>query len=218
MRRLFLAGTLLFWMLTSFAQKTVYDANATKRTVGSFHGIDASAGIQVLISQGNEEGVAVSVSDPEYADRIRTEVKSGILHIYRDNDWRFWNQLKNFKATVYVSFKNLDKIEVSSGASVKGDIKGDNLSTSQSSGGMVYLKGSVAKLKSDASSGGMLRAFDLATDFLSADVSSGGGIEVTVNKEVNADASSGGFVRYKGQALIRDISTSSGGSVKRIKE
>lgn len=218
MKRLFLAGIVLLLGIAGFAQKTVYDANATKRSVGSFHGIDASAGIQVLISQGNEEGVAVSVSDPEYADRIRTEVKSGVLHIYRDSDWRFWNQLKNFKATVYVSFKNLDKIEVSSGASVKGDIKGDNLSTNQSSGGMVYLKGSVAKLKSDASSGGMLRAFDLATDFLSADVSSGGGIEVTVNKEVSADASSGGFVRYKGQALIRDISTSSGGSVKRIKE
>lgn len=218
MRRLFMAGLVLLMGISGFAQKTVYDANATKRTVGSFHGIDASAGIQVLISQGTEEGVAVSVSDPEYADRIRTEVKSGVLHIYRDSDWRFWNQLKNFKATVYVSFKNLDKIEVSSGASVKGDIKGDNLTTHQSSGGMVYLKGSVAKLKSDASSGGMLRAFDLTADFLTADVSSGGGIEVTVHKEVNADASSGGFVRYKGQALIRDISTSSGGSVKRIKE
>jgi len=218
MRRLFLAGSLLFLVLISFAQKTVYDANATKRTVGSFHGVDASAGIQVLISQGNEEGVAVSVSDPQYADRIRTEVKSGILHIYRDSDWRFWNQLKNFRATVYVSFKDLDKIEVSSGASVKGDIKAGNLSTHQSSGGMVYLKGSVAKLKSDASSGGMLRAYDLSADYLVADVSSGGGVEVTVNKEVNAEASSGGYVRYKGQALIRDISTSSGGSVKRIKE
>ncbi|MEY2639340.1 MAG: hypothetical protein RIR90_822, partial [Bacteroidota bacterium] len=171
MRRLFMAGLVLLMGISGFAQKTVYDANATKRSVGSFHGIDASAGIQVLISQGTEEGVAVSVSDPEYADRIRTEVKSGVLHIYRDSDWRFWNQLKNFKATVYVSFKSLDKIEVSSGASVKGDIKGDNLTTHQSSGGMVYLKGSVAKLKSDASSGGMLRAFDLTADFLTADVS-----------------------------------------------
>ena len=82
------------------AQTTFNDANAVKRSVSSFHGISASAGIQVFLVHGNEEGLAVSVSHPEMQDKVETKVENGILKIGRDNEWKFWNTVKNWKVKV----------------------------------------------------------------------------------------------------------------------
>ena len=38
---------------------------------------------------------------------------------------------------------------------------------------------------------------------------------VTVAKEISAKANSGGFIRFKGDATIRDINVNSGGTIKR---
>ncbi len=40
-------------------------------------------------------------------------------------------------------------------------------------------------------------------------------IEITVNKELQAEASSGGDVNYKGNASITNVSNSSGGRIKK---
>src|SRR5205814_9589560 len=67
---------------TSFSQKTVNDANAEKRTVGSFHGIDVATGIELTLTKGTTEEVAVSASEIEFRDKIVTEVVNGILKIH----------------------------------------------------------------------------------------------------------------------------------------
>ena len=74
---------LLFAAVTSAvsAQKTIKDANAEKRNVSGYHGVEVSGGIDLFLSQG-EESVAVSASDTKYRDRIKTEVKDGVLKIY----------------------------------------------------------------------------------------------------------------------------------------
>jgi len=38
---------------------------------------------------------------------------------------------------------------------------------------------------------------------------------VSVNKELSAQASSGGDIRYKGDGVITKVSTGSGGSIKK---
>jgi Putative auto-transporter adhesin, head GIN domain len=211
--------TLLLLAVTThtFAQQPIFDENAIKRNVGSFHGIEASTGIEVIITQGNTEALAVSSSSKEFEKMLITEVENGILKIYVDTDWKLWNMPKNWKIKAYVSYKQIDQLKASSGASIKGDINVSSLSAKQSSGGFISLKGSVDKLEVDASSGGMFKGYELSTNFLEADVSSGGGVQVTVAKEVSAEASSGGFVNYKGEAIIRNIDVSSGGTVKKIK-
>jgi hypothetical protein len=204
------------WLAThTIAQKTVYDDKAVKREVGRFHAIEVSTGIEVLITEGNEEALAVSAPDQKWLDRLKTEVSGGVLRIYLENTWD-WNVPKNWKFTVYVSYTQLDELKASSGASIKGDVKLASLKAKQSSGGFVVLKGEVDKLTVNASSGGFFRGYELSTNYLVADVSSGGGVQVTVNKEVEAEASSGGYVSYKGNAVIRGINVNSGGSVKKV--
>lgn len=199
------------------AQKVVYDDHAQKRSVGAFHAIEASSGIEVVISRGDQEELAVSVGNQEYMDLVKTVVENGVLKITRTSeDWKFWNKWKNWHVKVYVSYVMLDALRASSGGSVNGsDMNLQALSARLSSGGSITLSGKVGQLDVDGNSGAQFRGYSLVTDFCKAEASSGAGVQITVNKEISAKANSGGFVRFKGEGLIRDINVNSGGSVKR---
>jgi hypothetical protein len=233
---LFSLATLL--SLSVFAQdtKVVNDANATQRSLsGSFTAISVSSGIDLYLSQANEESIAVSASDQKHLDRLKTEVVNGTLKIYYDNKGVTWKS-DNRKLKAYVSFKTLEKLyasagsevtvngsihadkldlNVSSGSSLKGDIQAKELTADVSSGAGISISGRADKLTVEASSGADFKGYDFAVDYCDASASSGAGVHITINKELSVKASSGGDIRYKGTALIRDIKTSSGGAVKK---
>ena len=232
----FVASMLL--TTTLLAQKQIDDANAEVRTVGSFHGIKVSNGITVYLTQGNSEMVAVSANEVEVRNKIITRVENGILKIYYDeDDWKFWKNFNNKKSRAYVSVKEIDKIQAtsgsdvrlegllkagnlrmdaSSGASINGKLEASSLEVDQSSGSVITISGNISgNLKVDGSSGSVFRGYDLTVENCDAETSSGAGVQVTVNKELKVQASSGGYIHYKGNALIRDVHTSSGGSVSR---
>jgi hypothetical protein len=208
--------TILLSVTAVVAQKVIYDDNVQKRSVGSFSGIETSSGIEVVISKGDKEELAVSANKPEYLDEVRTIVQGGVLKIYRTDDWKLWRQWKNWRIKVYVSYTKLDEVKASSGGSISGtDINLSSLTVKLSSGATMNLSGKVDALDVDGSSGAQFRGYSLSTTKCRADVSSGAGIQVTVDKELTAKASSGGYIRFKGEGLIRDINANSGGSVKR---
>lgn len=66
-----------FISIAAFAQETVVaDANAEKRTLtASFTGINVSDGVDLYITQGNEEAVAVSASETKYLESTVIETK-----------------------------------------------------------------------------------------------------------------------------------------------
>ncbi|MDB5211964.1 MAG: hypothetical protein JWQ30_2791 [Sediminibacterium sp.] len=211
-----IAALLTGWLSVQ-AQKVVYDDNVQKRTISSFHAIETSSGIEVIMSKGDKEELAVSVGNTEYLDQVRTVVENGVLKLSRASDnWKFWNKFKNWKVKVYVSYVNVDAIRATSGGSVTAsDVSFTRLIARMNSGGMITLTGKIESLDVDGSSGAQFRGYSLTTTNCKADVSSGAGVQVTVTKEISAKANSGGFVRFKGDGLIRDINVNSGGSVKR---
>jgi Putative auto-transporter adhesin, head GIN domain len=238
MKKLFLS---LFTLIsvTAFAQeKTVItDANAQKRTLNaSFTGISVSDGVDLYLSQDNEESVAVSASEEKYMERFKTVVEDGILKIYFDNKGINWAVNDKRKLKAYVSFKTLEKLHASGGADVKiqgsldvtnlevkftsgssfsGKLKATELTVEQNSGSSINISGSADKIKVDVSSGAIFKSYDLAVNYCDAKASSGGGVRITINKELSAKANSGGGVKYKGDAVIKDINVNSGGTVKK---
>lgn len=223
--------------VVSLAQdKIINDPNAEVRNVGGFHGIKIATGIDLVIKQGNTEAVAVSASTKEYRDNIKTEVVGGVLKIYFDTKWyKNWSS-NGKKLKAYVSFKQLDlidgssgsqttvdgsftgnnvRIELSSGAGFKGAVEASSISVDGSSGSVARISGKAQTVNLETSSGANIHGYELFSDKCDADASSGGSIEVSVNKELSAEASSGGDVRYKGAGVITRVSTSSGGSVKK---
>jgi Putative auto-transporter adhesin, head GIN domain len=238
MKKLFLSIVTLV-SLTVFAQeKTIInDAGAQKRMLNSsFTGITVTDGITLYLTQGSEELLAVSAADEKYLERFKTEVEGGELKIYFDSKGMKWSVNEKRKLTAYVSFKTLSKLLGSAGADVKlqgtidvddlevkftsgaaltGKVKANQLSVEQNSGSSVDISGISSKFKIDVSSGAVFKGFDLAVDFCDAKASSGGGVRVTINKELSAKASSGGGVKYKGEGVIKDINVNSGGTVKK---
>jgi len=234
---------LLFSLLTlvslhSLAQDvTINDANAEKRNLtGSFIAISVSDGIELLLTQSNEESIAVSASDQKYMERFKTEVSDGTLKIYYDSKTMVWNSNEKKKLKAYVSFKTLQKLKASSGSNVKtkmtltvdklelsftsgslfnGELNVGHLDVSENSGAEINVSGKAANLKVDLNSGAMFKGYDLDADYCEAKATSGGEVRIKVNKELSAKANSGGAIRYKGDAVIKDVNVNSGGEVKR---
>lgn len=238
MRNLFLLLVCVAMSGSVLAQKEIQDGNVAVRNVKGFHSIKVSTGITVFLSQDNEEKVAVSANEIEYRDRIRTVVENGVLKIYFDNDeWKLWKNIGAKRLRAYVSIKeirSLDassgasikfeelvkgndlRMDVSSGATIKGSISCASLKVDQSSGSVIELSGTISdNFKVDASSGSVFKGYELKVPYCNVETSSGAGVQIFVSKELSVDASSGGYVHYKGEGLIRDVHTSSGGSVSR---
>jgi hypothetical protein len=217
-----------------FAQLTIKDANAVVREARNFHGISVGHAFQVYLVQGNEEAVAVSASEEKYRNSIVVEVRNGILHIGLEKGfrWNFGN--KKFKA--YISFKNIDMLNISGACNVNvdGAIKAPELSLGLSGASDFSGKLDIGKLKIDlsgasdmkatgkatqvkinASGASKLKGFDLVTEICDADASGASDIRITVNKELTVKASGASDIDYKGSGVIRDVKTSGASSVSR---
>jgi Putative auto-transporter adhesin, head GIN domain len=221
---------------TLHAQKfIVNDANAQVRLVGSFTAIQVSSAIDIYLSQGDEDAVAVSAKENKYRDNIKTEVKNGVLKIWYDNKDGLWGK-GDKKMKVYISARTLNEI-VASGASdvyingrfkvevmnlkfsgasdFKGEIEAKKLVVDISGASDVDIKGSVAQLDVQASGASDLKGYDLQTDICNAAASGASGVKITVNKELTVKASGASDVYYKGSGVIKGVQSSGASSVSK---
>jgi Putative auto-transporter adhesin, head GIN domain len=218
------------------AQQTVInDPNAQGRNAKDFHAIEVSSAINLYLSQGNEEAVAVSAKDAKYRDLIRTEVRNGVLKIWLEKDgWRWSGGDKRLKA--YVSFKTIDRLNASgasdilvdgsisgekldirlSGASdFKGAIKLVDLNLDQSGASDVTINGTVNVLSIDASGASNVKGYDLVTEECTIRASGASDVKISVNKELNANASGASSISYKGGGVIREFKSSGASSISK---
>lgn len=239
MKKLFLSFLLIAAIGgAAIAQKTVNDANAQKRNVGSFHGIDVATGIRLVLTKGTTEEVAVSASKDEYRDKIITEVSGGVLKIHYETKTGSINKKYESKdLRAYVSYKELDKLHVTTGAEVEidgvlqantldlkantgGEVNGEvnigTLKVDQNTGSKITLSGKADNLEIDGDTGSKFKGEDMKTSSCDVTVSTGAIVIVSAEKELQVRANTGGVVRYKGNASIKEIKKSTGGTVSKI--
>jgi hypothetical protein len=115
------------------------------------------------------------------------------------------------------SIENADEVEIdaSSAGDARLKIEANEINAEVSSAGEIEISGVTKKQDIQASSSGDYDGYDLESEEAEASASSGGGIKVNVSKKLDARASSGGSVRYKGSPTYLDASSSSGGSVRK---
>lgn len=201
------------------------------RNVDGFDGVSTCCDIDVILVKGSFNVKVEAESNLQ--DYIKTEVSGGRLHIgFKKNT----NIKSREQITVYVTLPELEYVgasssgsittkstftgermeaDVSSGAKIELNFTGDQLYTNASSGGGMTVKGSSDRFKANVSSGGKVRAEDYDTKDARCNASSGGGVTINVSGELDANASSGGQVRYTGNPSNVDSNTSSGGSIRR---
>lgn len=210
---------------------TLYAQDSEERNVGSFDEVKVAQAINCYLKQGSSEKVRVEVEGSIDLDDVVTEVSGSKLSIHLDR-----GNYRNVHVKVYVTYKSLEGITVSSAADVYSenvikssslelsassagsmelDVDVDEMEISASSSGDVEVSGKANYLEADASSAGEIDAFDVEAKSVRAQASSAGSIKVTANEEIRADASSGGSVRYKGNPTKSNTDSSSGGSVRK---
>lgn len=196
----------------------------------NFSEVKASAGLDVYLTQGNENKISVE-TDENLQEYIKTEINGGRLHITTTENIG-WSKAKK----VYVTFIELNIIEATSGSNLVGNsvIKSENLklkstsgadmklevfskevTASTSSGSDMDLSGKASTLIAKASSGSELNAKELLVINCTADASSGSEIKVTVKEKLDAKASSGADVNYYGNPTSVNSNNSSSGSVRK---
>ena len=236
MKQLLTGLVMLLVVANVQAQVKINDANAQVRKVGSFHAIKVSHAIDLVLSQSDEEAVAVSASKDEYRDRIKTTVENGVLRIRYDDEERWYRNRGNKKLKAYVSFKTLNQLNASgasdvtvtgsitsdklemifSGASdFRGAVKVQSLDMNLSGASDVVLSGAAATTKVDASGASHLKAFDLNVDVCNAEASGASDIWITINKELNANASGASTIQYRGEGVVRNLKTGGASSISR---
>lgn len=219
----------------SFSQKTINDPNVEARQVSGYQAIEVGGGIDLYLSYG-EEAVVVSAKDADVRNRIKTEVKNGVLKI-----WFEWKDGLKFsikgdnKLKAYVSYKTLERVSASGGSDVNvdGSIKSNDfqlsisggsdfkgkveisskLSVSASGGSDVNISGTAQKLDVHASGGSDFDGYELITEECDVHASGGSDINITVNKEISASASGASDVHWKGKASVKKANASGAGSV-----
>jgi hypothetical protein len=200
------------------------------REVSEFNKIKIGSGIDVFLTQGDNQTLEVEADD-NLQSWIRTEVSGNELHIFTEKSIRLAKTKK-----VYVTCKTLERIEISSAGDVTGvtpfkiekldiemssagdlrfEVEANEIGISISSAGNAYLKGKTNVLKADLSSAGDLNAYDLVAKTGEISVSSAGNARVYVTEEASFHSSSAGDIDYRGDPKIREIRTSSAGSVNK---
>lgn len=209
----------------------LYAQESENRNVGSFRGIKSSAGIDVYLKKGGKESVRVEVSGTDIKNVI-TEVSGDYLKIQMAEGR--YNRTRTVK--VYVTYVDLTKISCSSASSIYADeiIKTRSLSLSASSAGSIdigvdvesltasvssaaelELRGKAKRVELEASSAAKIGGYDLETEEADCSASSAGSIRISVSQKIDARASSGADIRYRGNPLKTNTNSSSGGSVRK---
>lgn len=221
----------IFLILSFIGITTVATAQQSEnRSVGTFKGVKVAEGIDVYLKKGDKEALRVEVTGIKPSDVI-TEISGDYLKIHMQE-----GRYRDRTVKVYVTYVEINKLSASSASNIFADgpiktkelslsassaatvdiqVDVDNLEVSASSAADLELRGKARTVEIDASSAGEVDAYDLVADIVEVDVSSAGSAKVNAVKEINAQASSGGSIRYKGNPERSNTNSSSGGSVKK---
>lgn len=195
----------------------------------NFKVVKVSTGLDLYITQGSEVKLTVE-ADENLQDIIKTEVNSkGKLSIYADKSiWR--SKAKKVHLTVTdvseliatsgsdMYSKNtleVDKLKVhtTSGADAKIKVDATTVETYATSGSDLAISGTAEKHISKATSGSSIKAYGLESKLVTANATSGADIDVFATESINAKASSGGDIDYKGSPQKIGVKESSGGDI-----
>jgi hypothetical protein len=201
--RLILAASVLALAATGVAQ-------AETRNLSGFTAVEASAGTDVEVTVGRGFSVEVTGRD---ADRIVTRIAGDTLHVHPVRGWS-WRGARD--ARVRVTMPRVTGLGSSSGADLTATgLDGGDVSLSSSSGADLRVAGTCDSFNADASSGADIHAAELRCVNGNVDVSSGADARVYASGRLNVDVSSGGGVVAHGGGGIGNLSSSSGGSLRR---
>lgn len=186
-------------------------SESQRHTYTGFSKVDVSAGVEVVLAQGGFD-VTAETTEGQGFDKLIVEVNGDTLRISRKP--QTWNMGGGPRYRVSVSAPAYSELDISSGASLRGDgLRLNALEVDVSSGASVQLGGTCSSLDLDMSSGASFSGDDLRCESATVDASSGASAHAFASRVAKGSASSGASVSFSGNPSQVERDTSSGGSV-----
>jgi carbon monoxide dehydrogenase subunit G len=221
-------ATLVCLMLLSAIAQAKVQSETRKLT--DFTGIKAGGAFEIFLMQGNTTSLKLEANQ-KMLNKIRTEVKDGILNIYTDGRTEINSPVK-----IFVTIKELKKVDMGGAARLKGEsvftsgklvlntsgaarielnVKTDELDITAAGAGSIEVEGSASKLRANLSGASSLRAFGLEASSVSVEASGASCAQVNAGKEITAEASGASSINYKGEPGTKNINRSGSSSVRK---
>ena len=199
-----------------------------ERKLEPFNKVIAGDRIIVQLLKSDHESAQIKVQGVD-ASKVKTEVSGGTLTLSI-----YGEPFTKKKVMVTVNYKVINSITVNNASEVStGNLfKSDTLRVDIKSGGVFYLDADIGCLIAKVAEGGLLSAegyatsqdvtvaslatlsaFDLESDKIKIKAITGGKAKINVEEELDAEASSNGYITYKGNPAKLKRTANSGGSI-----
>jgi hypothetical protein len=235
MKTLIKLSAILFLLIgttSCFMEGVKGDGNVVtkKRKISDdFSRVEVSRGLDVYLTKSKDVSLEVE-ADENLHELIQTEVKGGVLkitsskniwsarakkvHLHVDNlsDIRINSGADLRTRNTFVSDEL--RLSISSGASAEMELNVEDLTCDISSGADIRLSGEAENFTVSSSSGSDVKAYELNARNCRADASSGSDIKLKATETIDARATSGADIRYKGNPRVIEKEDNSGGSVR----
>lgn len=201
--------------------------------VNNFNNIGVSSGIDLYLTQGNSESLVIKGRE-EIIKNVIVEQKNGGLTIKYKEGINWKRLFKDNDIDVYVTYKNLTALSASGGSDVntQNTLKTNKISISASggsdmelnivckdisiaaSGGSdIDLKGSAENMVLNSSGGSDIDAYSFKVNYAKVNTTGGSDANIYVEKGLEANATGGSDIKYKGGAALKKTSNSKSGDV-----
>jgi len=225
-------------MLSACAARVVRGSGnviSETRNVRSFERIDVCCGMELILSQANQESLEI-----EAEDNIIAEIKARVVgdtleigYIEQYPETAYW---PTKPIRLYLSAEKIREIEISGGGELDAfDIETDSFDLhlsggsdaeidalnvddfdlDVSGGGDVKVSGQVIEQRIDLSGGSCYEASEFESEEAVINVSGGSNAEIWATETVDINASGGSTVTYYGQPILNS-NTSGGSNVKSL--
>jgi hypothetical protein len=205
-----------------------YTQDTVNRELPAFNALQVSTKIILQLHRADRESVTIRAEgiDPQ---QIQTTVENNILKIGLAG-----TASGKHKVIVDLNYKEIREMDIRSDADVitASLFKADSLSVILKFGGSLYLDADLVYLKSHVTGGGLLTAegyatrqdiyvssrstvsaFKLESEIIRIEASSGGKAKISVDSELDAKATTGSYISYKGNPAKKNITASPGSEV-----
>ncbi len=202
------------------------------RVLADFTKVDVGQAIRLTLVPGSKNEAEVKAGANISLQDVETEVRGSRLRIKI-----LGSHQGSTRVTITLTYKSLSGLTISSAASVttRGPIKADELEVEVTSAADARLEVEVKQLDVEVSSAadltlhgkavaqrvsvasaGKYDGDELTCEKVNVKVSSAGSARVSSHKELEAEANSGGTIKYRGNPEQVYVNTSSGGNIEKI--
>jgi hypothetical protein len=205
-----------------------YSQDTVKRELPHFTALLVNDKITVQLHRAEKESATIR-TEGFPAEQVQTMVENNKLKLGLAG-----GLYTRQKVMVDLYFKEIREIDIRNDADVimASLLKADSLSVILKFGGSLYLDADLGYLQSNVSGGGLLTAegyavrhdivvssrstvsaFKLESESVHVEAISGGKAKISVDSELDARATTGGYISYKGDPARKNIDASEGSEI-----